>query len=97
MSSSRAVATLDRRASVYRSAAGGSPSTEPKFPCPSTKGAALAGLARTAFVSGMDLGLLTGAIVAVAAGLLALATLPGRASSAGSEPPATKEQASPVR
>jgi hypothetical protein len=26
------------RASVYRSAAGGSPSTEPKFPCPSMSG-----------------------------------------------------------
>jgi EmrB/QacA subfamily drug resistance transporter len=58
-------------------------------------GAALAGAARTAFVSGMDLGLLTGAIVAVAAGVLALATLPGRASSSGGKPPATTEQASP--
>jgi len=44
-------------------------------------GAALAALARASFISGMDLGLLTGAAVALAACLLALATLPGRSSS----------------
>jgi len=31
------VAILARRVSVYRIAAGGSPSIEPKLPCPSTK------------------------------------------------------------
>src|SRR3979490_1928850 len=31
-----------RRASVYRSAAGGAPPTEPKLPCPSTSGARMA-------------------------------------------------------
>ncbi len=41
-------------------------------------GQLLAHLARTAFVSGMDLGLLTGAGVAIAGCLLALAWLPGR-------------------
>ena len=41
-------------------------------------GAALAHLARSAFVSGMDLGLTVGAAVAVAGCLLALAVLPSR-------------------
>jgi EmrB/QacA subfamily drug resistance transporter len=41
-------------------------------------GAELASLARSAFVSGMDLGLATGAGVAVASALLALAILPSR-------------------
>ncbi|HUA31873.1 MAG TPA: MFS transporter [Streptosporangiaceae bacterium] len=41
-------------------------------------GADLAHLARTAFISGMDLGLLVGAAVAVAGCVLALATLPSR-------------------
>jgi EmrB/QacA subfamily drug resistance transporter len=41
-------------------------------------GEVLAGWARTAFMSGMDLALLTGALVAVAAALLALLALPGR-------------------
>jgi hypothetical protein len=41
-------------------------------------GAGLAHLARTAFVSGMDLGLTVGAAVAVAGCLLALAVLPSR-------------------
>jgi len=52
-------------------------------------GAALAHLARSAFISGMDLGLATGAIAA-AGGLLALAALPARpARPAGtSQPPA---------
>ena len=43
-------------------------------------GAALAELARASFISGMDLGLLTGAVVALAATVLALITLPGRSS-----------------
>ena len=38
MSASISTATRVRRASVYRYAAAGSPSTEPKFPCPSTSG-----------------------------------------------------------
>jgi EmrB/QacA subfamily drug resistance transporter len=41
-------------------------------------GEALAGWARAAFVSGMDLAFLTGALVAVAAALLAVVALPGR-------------------
>ena len=41
-------------------------------------GEMLAGWARTAFVSGMDLAFLTGALVAAAAALLALLALPGR-------------------
>ena len=41
-------------------------------------GQLLAHLARTAFVSGMDLGLLTAALVAAVGALLALAWLPGR-------------------
>jgi len=41
-------------------------------------GAELAGLARSAFVSGMDLGLSAGAAVALASALLALGTLPSR-------------------
>jgi len=52
-------------------------------------GAALAHLARGAFISGMDLGLATGAIVAAAGGLLALVALPSRpaATSAPVSPP----------
>ncbi len=38
MSSSVVIATRVSRASVYRYAAAASPSTEPKFPCPSTSG-----------------------------------------------------------
>jgi hypothetical protein len=45
-------------------------------------GEMLAGWARTAFMSGMDLALLTGALVATAAALLALLALPGRAQRA---------------
>jgi EmrB/QacA subfamily drug resistance transporter len=41
-------------------------------------GAQLSHLARSAFISGMDLGLITGAAVAAAAALLALAALPSR-------------------
>ncbi len=44
-------------------------------------GQVLAGIARSAFMSGMDLSLFTGAMVAVAAGLLALLALPVRAAS----------------
>ena len=42
------------------------------------EGAALAQAARSAFVSGMDLGLATAAAVAVAGGVVALVSLPGR-------------------
>jgi EmrB/QacA subfamily drug resistance transporter len=42
-------------------------------------GAQLAQVAKSAFVSGMDLGLTTGAAVALAGGILALLWLPGRA------------------
>ncbi|HTX84923.1 MAG TPA: MFS transporter [Streptosporangiaceae bacterium] len=45
-------------------------------------GADLAQAARSAFISGMDLGLATGAGVALAGGILALAWLPGRARAA---------------
>ena len=38
MSLSISIAIVVSRASVYRYAAAGSPSTEPKFPCPSTSG-----------------------------------------------------------
>jgi len=41
-------------------------------------GTALAHLARSAFISGMDLGLLTGACVAIAGCLIALIALPSR-------------------
>ncbi len=37
MSSMSAAPRWVMRASVYRMAAGGSPSTEPKLPCPSTR------------------------------------------------------------
>jgi len=50
-------------------------------------GAVLAGWARSAFISGMDLGLLTGALVAALAGLLALLALPGPARLRGRKPP----------
>ncbi len=45
-------------------------------------GAALAHLARVAFVSGMDLGLLVGAIIGVIGGLVALVIVPARVASA---------------
>ena len=38
MSRSSSIASRANRASVYRAAAGGSPSIEPKFPCGSTSG-----------------------------------------------------------
>jgi EmrB/QacA subfamily drug resistance transporter len=53
-----------------------------------TLGAALAHLARTAFISGMDLGLAAGAIAAAVGGLLALAALPARPADT-SQPPAS--------
>jgi hypothetical protein len=43
-----------------------------------TAGATLTHLARTAFISGMDLGLRTGAAVAVVAGVVAFAAMPSR-------------------
>jgi EmrB/QacA subfamily drug resistance transporter len=46
-------------------------------------GQVLAGLARAAFVSGMDLAVFTAAAVALAGGLLALAALPSRAATGG--------------
>jgi EmrB/QacA subfamily drug resistance transporter len=49
----------------------------------------LSHLARSAFISGMDLGLITGAAVAATAGLLALAALPSRLS----RPPADADPA----
>jgi hypothetical protein len=49
-------------------------------------GEMLAGWARAAFVSGMDLALLTGALVAVAAAALAVVALPGRVRSVQSRP-----------
>jgi EmrB/QacA subfamily drug resistance transporter len=48
-----------------------------------TMGEMLAGWARAAFVSGMDLALVTGALVSVAAALLALLALPGRTRRGG--------------
>ncbi len=59
-----------------------------------TTGAALAALARASFISGMDLGLLTGAAVALAAAVLALITLPGRAA-ARRDAPAAGQSAGP--
>ena len=58
-----------------------------------TTGAALAALARASFISGMDLGLLTGAVVAVVAAVLALVVLPGRAA-ARHDAPASRPAAS---
>jgi EmrB/QacA subfamily drug resistance transporter len=49
-------------------------------------GAALEHLTRSAFISGMDLGLTTGAAVALAGCLLALATLPSRPARTRAEP-----------
>jgi EmrB/QacA subfamily drug resistance transporter len=48
-------------------------------------GVLLSHLARAAFISGMDLGLVTGAAVAAAAAVLALAVLPARRSQAAEE------------
>jgi EmrB/QacA subfamily drug resistance transporter len=65
-------------------------------------GATLAHLARTAFMSGMDLGLSAGAAVAAAGGLLALALMPSRpaaapgAASAGPGPTITAPEPEPA-
>jgi EmrB/QacA subfamily drug resistance transporter len=56
-------------------------------------GAALAHLARAAFMSGMDLGLRTGAVVAAAGGLLALAVMPARPSPGPRAGPAGRSDA----
>ncbi len=56
-------------------------------------GAALAHLARAAFMSGMDLGLRTGAVVAAAGGLLALAVMPARPSAGPRAGPAGRSDA----
>jgi predicted MFS family arabinose efflux permease len=58
---------------------------------PAAQGEALLGLARTAFVNGMDVAVLAGAAVAVAGMAVALAFLPGRA--AASAEPATSSAA----
>ncbi|HCU94029.1 MAG TPA: MFS transporter [Actinobacteria bacterium] len=65
-------------------------------------GAALAHLARTAFMSGMDLGLRTGAVVAAAGVVLALAVMPSRPpagpgiTGAGPAPSATTPEPEPA-
>jgi hypothetical protein len=46
-----------------------------------TTGAAIAHAARTAFMSGMDVGLLTTAAVALVAAMIGLLTLPGKSGS----------------
>jgi hypothetical protein len=51
-----------------------------------TLGAALTNLARSAFVSGMDLAMITGAAVALGGCLLALAVLPARPAMGGDRP-----------
>jgi hypothetical protein len=45
---------------------------------PADQGAALLGVARSAFVEGMDVAVLVGAVVAIAGAIVALALLPGR-------------------
>ncbi|HTS95978.1 MAG TPA: MFS transporter [Streptosporangiaceae bacterium] len=59
-------------------------------------GAALAQLARSAFISGMDLGLTVGAVVAVAGALVALATLPARPAPDGEQAAAPDAGHSPA-
>ena len=49
-------------------------------------GAALAHLARTAFITAMDLGLAAGAIVAAAGSLIALVALPARPGDTSQSP-----------
>ena len=53
-------------------------------------GALLAHAARAAFVGGMDLGLLTGAAVGLAGGLVALAALPRRPRAGAGNPPSVR-------
>ena len=55
-------------------------------------GTQLAHLARSAFLSGMDLGLITGASVAGAGALLALAALPARPATRPARPPTGPEE-----
>jgi anaerobic C4-dicarboxylate transporter len=58
-------------------------------------GIQLSHLARWAFMSGMDLGLLIGACVAAAAAVLALAVLPSRPSAPAAtqpDPPGTSRE-----
>ena len=57
-------------------------------------GAALAHLARSAFISGMDLGLTVGAVVALAGALIALVALPARPA-ADDDPPDPAAPAAP--
>lgn len=52
-------------------------------------------LGRSAFMSGMDVAMLTGAVVALVAGLFALAALPARAAMGGSAPSAPGPQGTP--
>lgn len=54
---------------------------------PGSFGPALIGLARRAFVDGMDAAVLVGALVAVAGAVVAVALLPGRGSSTNPRPP----------
>jgi len=53
---------------------------------PGKAGAALAGAARTGFVSGMDLGLVVASVVVAVAGLVVLAALPSRAQPSRADP-----------
>jgi DHA2 family multidrug resistance protein-like MFS transporter len=50
---------------------------------PAPQGAALLGAARSAFVDGMDVAVLVGAVVAIAGAAVAFALLPGRTQTAG--------------
>ena len=58
-------------------------------------GALLAHAARAAFVSGMDLGLLTGAVVGLAGALVALAALPRQPGAGTGDPPSVEGSARP--
>jgi DHA2 family multidrug resistance protein-like MFS transporter len=49
---------------------------------PAPQGAALIGAARSAFVDGMDVAVLVGAVVAIAGAAVAFALLPGRTQTA---------------
>jgi EmrB/QacA subfamily drug resistance transporter len=60
-----------------------------------TAGTVVADAARSAFISGMHLGLLTAAVLALAAAVIALATIPGKAA-AGRRRQATETAAEPV-
>jgi EmrB/QacA subfamily drug resistance transporter len=60
-----------------------------------TSGALLAHAAQAAFISGMDLGLLTGAAVGLAGALIALAALPRRPQASTGNPPSVEGSARP--